>query len=517
VATEAILYDPLPVFLPFHGTQSRAAALIGGYGSGKSRALVAEALKLGLAHPGSEHLISRKTIPSLRDTTESDFLDQIPEKFLRECKIQRGGGHVQTLILPNHSKYYFKGLDDWKKIKSLNLMGIFVDEADEIDEETYDGLITRLRQSSPRPAAARAGAPRIPFNVIRLACNPAGKNWIWRRFVKEANRQNVGFLSTSLDNPYNPREYIESLLAYPDPWVRRYVFCSFDDFEGTIYPAWDWGTHVIEPYGIGSLDPNGFVWMGMDPGTAHPTAGVWAYWDPRINRMVGIAEYIAEGVDVSTHADEWRKIERHGTHNLSRMAWAMNVTKRIADPTIATRDRGSMMSLERQYGRKGFHFEHGPREIPARLPMLGELIHTGQFVVTKELEQSYWQIKNYRYEDLSPVQREKGAEAKPLKKEVDLVDGWQYIASRRLPDPKIKPIDPDAQATGLNAELEGLRAKAQLAREAGHAAVADETEAAAQDLEDRLLGTDLREIAEAAAKKARGEHRHPRSAATRGF
>jgi hypothetical protein len=392
-------------------------------------------------------------------------------------------------------------------------MGVFVDEADEIDEETWDGLVSRLRQAVPR--AGISG--HIPFQIIRAACNPAGKNWLWRRFVKDADRTHEGWISTSLDNPYNPLSYIEHLLTYPEQWVRRYVFCSFEDFEGTIYPAWDWSTHVVEPYGEGSLDPNGFVWMGMDPGTHHPTAGVWAYWDPRINRMVGIAEYAENGVDVTSHADAWRKIERHGTHNLSRSPWSMNVTRRIADPTIATRDRGTMMSLERQYGRKGFHFEHGPKNIPQRMPMLGELIHRGQWVVTKECEQLYWQIKNYRYEDLTPTMREKGNEAKPLKKDVDLVDAAQYIASRKLPDMEIKPIDPLAQAVGEDAELVALRAKAQAFRDAGQAGLAEDAEMAAMDLEDRLGGIGLREIAQQAARAARGaDHQRP-TAGVRGL
>jgi len=513
VTQQLIRYDPLPVFKPMHASQAREGALIGGYGSGKSRALVAEALKLGLQFPGSEHLIARKTINSLRDTTESDFLDQIPESLMKECKINRGGGHVQTLILPNGSKYYFKGLDDWRKIKSLNLMGVFVDEADEIDEETWDGLVSRLRQAVPR--AGIEG--HIPFQIIRAACNPAGKNWLWRRFVKDADRQHEGWISTSLDNPYNPLSYIEHLLTYPEPWVRRYVFCSFEDFEGTIYPSWDWSTHVVEPYGEGSLDPNGFVWMGMDPGTAHPTAGVWAYWDPRINRMVGIAEYAEIGMDASSHASAWRKIERHGTHNLSRSPWSMNVTRRIADPTIATRDRGTMMSLERQYARKGFHFEHGPKNIPQRMPMLGELIHRGQFVVTKECEQLYWQVKNYRYEDLTPAAREKGNEAKPLKKDVDLVDAAQYIASRKLPDLEVHPIDPLAQATGEDAELIRMRAKAQALRDAGHAGLAEDAENAVMDLEDQLYGRHLRDIAEQAARQARGADAQRPTAGVRGL
>jgi PBSX family phage terminase large subunit len=453
VNVAAIKYDPLPAFRDYHRCTALEAALIGGYGSGKSRALVAEALKMGLQYPGSEHLITRKTIPSLRDTTESDFLDQIPKSLMDQCKLQKGGGHVQTLILPNESKYYFKGMDDWRKIKSLNLTGIWIDEADEFDEDTYDNLKSRLRQVTPRGSAEGW----IRHRVIRLACNPAGKNWVWKKFVDKPTRNRVGFISTSLDNPYNPLSYIEDLLDMPEPWVRRYVFCSFEDFEGSIYPEWDWDTHVVKPYG--QYDAKGWFWMGMDPGTHHPTAGVWAYWDPQLQKLVVVAEYAETGTSASHHVAAWRQIESHGTHNLSRRPGRMTVRRRIADPTIATRDRGSMTALETQYLREGFHFEHGPRQIKERLPMLGQLVHDQRIACTEECPQFYEQMKAYRYEDLTPVQRDRGVEAKPLKKNVDLVDAGQYIAARHVaPTRPERPPEPPPEnsheySVGSHAEL----------------------------------------------------------------
>jgi hypothetical protein len=178
-----------------------------------------------------------------------------------------------------------------------------------------------------------------------------------------------------------PHRYVNDMLEMPEPWVRRYVFCSFDDFEGTIYPEWAWDTHVVKPY---AYDPRNYFWMGMDPGTDHPTAGVWAYWDPTLPNKSAAWESWSSWLSTprlasaaSNHVANWQQIEAHGTHNLSRYPGRMNVRRRIADPSIATRDRGSMMALETQYLREGFHFEHGPSLIKERMPMLGQLIHHG--------------------------------------------------------------------------------------------------------------------------------------------
>jgi PBSX family phage terminase large subunit len=432
---EAIEYDPLPAFEGFHLSNQTEGALIGGYGSGKSVALCAEALKRALQQPGSEWLIGRQTIDSLRVTTERTFLDMLPPGFAAECRYHRGGNHVQEITLPNESIIYFRGLDDWRKLKSLNLAGFFLDEADEISPETYEGLTTRVRQASVSPSAKRAGAGRVTQHIIRVAMNPNGHDYYWDRFVKNQNPDRGLWLSTSLDNPYNPFSYIDLLLSYPDPWVRRYVFCSFEDFQGVIYPEWDWNTHVVNPYGL--YDASNVFLMGMDPGTQNPTGGVWCYWDRQIGKLVGVAEYLQADTAVTPHVYAWRQIEAHGTHNLTRQPGRMRVTRRIADPaTLPMRDRGSQMSLESQFSKHGFYFEKGPERIPDRLPALGQLIHANRFVVTKECELLYEQIKQDRYEDLTPDQIAKGVEAKPFKRNVDLVDAAQYVASRwSPPDP----------------------------------------------------------------------------------
>lgn len=446
---ETVEYDALVAFDPFHQFAGREAALIGGYGSGKSVALCAELLKQALEQPGSEWLLARKVVNSLAITTEKTFLDMMPAGLLKASHIVRGGGHVQYLDLPTGSRIHFKGLDDWRKIKSLNLAGFFLDEADEIDQESYEGLKSRIRQTHPLKAAGRPRSDIIRSGIIRIAMNPNGHDYYWQHFIEHQARsgpknQIVGtgdrmaFLSTSLDNPYNPFSYIEDLLNMPEPWVRRYVFCSFDDFQGVIYPEWDWNTHTVAPYSW--YDPRGLFMMGMDPGTQNPTAGVWCYIDHQLGAIVAVAEYLAPGVDVTSHVHAWRRIEHAGTHNVSRRPGRMRVSRRIADPSIATRDRGSMTSLESLYARHAFHFEHGPKNIPDRLPPLGELIHTKRFLVTKECELLYEQLKNYRYEDLSPNQIEKGVEAKPMKRNVDAVDAAQYIASRWISPAVTRPL-----------------------------------------------------------------------------
>lgn len=431
-------YQPLPIFTSFHMSAARTRVLFGGYGSGKSHALCAEAIALGLEQPGSEFLVMRKTVPALKITTERIFVSLLPADFLKQCKVGRAGGHLDFIQFPNGSLYWFRGCDDWRKHRSLNLAYIVWDEADEFEADDFDGLQSRVRQTSPTPAARALGHTTIERRGNILATNPRGHNWLYQYAVDPKTRKEgwEHWVSSSLDNPYLPLDTINDWLGMPDPWVRRYVLCSFDEFAGAVYPDWSWDTHVIEPL-KGKYDPQGWFVMGFDPGTSSGNAALWCYYDKSKHRFVAVAEYNETGLAVPIHAAAWRRIEA---------AHRMRVRRRIADPKpINVRDRGSNVRLSDQYARLGYRFELGPNSIDDRVTALGTLIAQRRFVCTNDCPRLYEQILNYRWADLTPAQIERGKEAQPVKKDVDLVDAAQYAVSRYVAPPKVKPAMTDRE------------------------------------------------------------------------
>jgi PBSX family phage terminase large subunit len=428
-------YRPLPVHAGFHASDAKERAMFGAFGSGKTYAICAEAIAWCLEQPGIRGLITRLTIPELRDTTETVFFSILPDALYKAGTVKRMGGHVESFMFPNGSVVLFRGIDDWNKHKSLNVGFIAWDEADEFDEETYMGMSSRVRQRDPTPEGKRYGAKEITRRGMWLATNPAGHNWLYRRFVDPATRidGNEHWRSTSFDNPFLPPEYIDTLLQYPDAWVRRYVLCQFDDFAGQIYEDWAWDTHVIEPYRNNQYPSNVF-WMGMDIGTRVPTAGLWVVVNEEKRRLEAIAEYQATSLSASDHAAAWRAIEAK---------LKMNVRWRVADPNIQARDKGTNMKLSDQYSRLGFNFSLGPRTYPQRIPMLGQLIRANRFVVTRDCPITYEQIKNYSWEEVTMAQKQKGIDPpeKPVKANDHCVDCAQYLSSRWVRPLKFKASD----------------------------------------------------------------------------
>lgn len=428
-------YEPMEVHADFHRDTARERALFGAFGSGKTYAIVAEAIAWCLEQPGIRGAIIRKTGPELHDTVEPIFFEMLPHELYAAGERRQIAGRADRFTFPNGSVVLFRSMDDWNKHRSLNLGFIAYDEANEIDEESYEGMLSRVRQRDITAEARRAGyTGEITRRGVWLATNPGGHDWLYTRFVdpKQHKPATKYFTSTSFDNPYLPTEYLESLLGYPEPWIRRYVLCSFDEFGGQIYEDWRWDTHVVKPYA--TLPSGGVVWMGMDPGTRNPTAGVWAVLDTERRQLVGIAEYEQPGLAAVQHAASFRRIE---AEKRMRVGW------RVADPSIEVKDRGSNMSLHSQYQRLGYHFQLGPRTHADRIPMLGSMIATRRFVVTEDCPRTYEAIKNYKWTDLTPAQRAKGETPRetPLKKNDHLVDCAQYLSSRWVKPPKITVAD----------------------------------------------------------------------------
>lgn len=458
-------YIPLPVHGDFHRSSAYERHMFGAMGSGKTYAVCAEAIAWCLEQPGIRGLITRKTIPELRDTTETVFFDVLPDELFKHGKATRIGGHYNDFTFPNGSKVLFRGIDDWKKHKSLNLGFIAWDEMDEFDEETYVGMLARLRQRDPTKEGRARGARQITRRGTWGASNPEGHNWAWKRFVKDPKPGRTAyFKSTSFDNPYLTTDYYDNLLSMPEAWIKRYVLCQFDDFAGQIYEAWS-DRHMVkryerDPFTREPVYPNHSVqWMALDPGMRDPTAGLWVIVErqPRL-RIVGIAEYQEANLDVVEHTKAFRRIE--ALHRVRPM-------KRVADPNrINVRDSSTPTKLWDVYRRNGYRFDLGPSRYDDRIPALGTMIANGQFVVTEDCPMTYESIRDARWKDLTPAQRARGDDPpeQPEKKNRHLCDAAEYIAGQYKRPIASAPELPDHMPDWQREALTAIRGKLERAR-----------------------------------------------------
>ena len=166
-------------------SKSRVTQHIGGTRSGKTYAILQFLIVKGIENKETITIV-RKTIPSLKRTVIKDFKD-----ILQGLNIWQDENFNITDRIYNlyDSTIQFLSTDDADKLRGIKSTILFVDEASEIDEESYFQL-----------------SIRTSGNII-LAYNPTISPYHWIRKMPDCER----FVTTYKDNIYLPKEMVKAI------------------------------------------------------------------------------------------------------------------------------------------------------------------------------------------------------------------------------------------------------------------------------------------------------------------
>ncbi len=193
----------------FHDSAAIYKGFSGPVGSGKSRALCYEALKLSYENPGCTGLIGAPTYPMLRDATLLAFLEmldqnEVPHRYLKSEDV--------LLIHEPKSCIFFRSLDSFERIRGTTLAWFGVDELTYCKPESWLRLEGRLRD----PKAKRL----CGFG----SWTPKGYDWVWQRFIgpkklpgyeafRAQQNPTLGDYYERLEQSYDPRFYQQEALG----------------------------------------------------------------------------------------------------------------------------------------------------------------------------------------------------------------------------------------------------------------------------------------------------------------
>lgn len=185
---------------------------LGGFGTGKSDALVTSIIKTGFDYPGARMVLARDELVNLKRTTLVDLLSKAGGLIAHHNKTESVITWPEVLDhngIPRQSQLFCFGLmtgDYVQKLKSLQPFRIFIDEADKIHEEMFDMCVLRLRQKVYHRETGKLGK-----NQVKAVANDEGNTWLWKRFVGKPHpgldmtpdwiKANVGLR----EDPYVPR------------------------------------------------------------------------------------------------------------------------------------------------------------------------------------------------------------------------------------------------------------------------------------------------------------------------
>ena len=221
-------------------------------------------------------------------------------------------------------------------------------------------------------------------------------------------------------NPYLPWDYIVDRLEQPKRWVRRYVFGSWDNFEGLVWSDFDENTHVIKPFEIP-------VWwhryVVMDHGHRNPTAALFF----AVSETNDIYLY-----DMHYKADEW--IDFHA-EEIWRKVGTQEITRWLADPSI-WHVRGGMstdVTIGAQYEEYGIYFEKADNDVAAGIDRVAKYMQLDDatqkpkfYVFDKPcMDPFIEEVTDYRWEDMGGDK--KNISEKPMKKNDHSMDALRYM------------------------------------------------------------------------------------------
>jgi len=167
-------------------SSKRITQHIGGTRSGKTYAIL-QWLIVRAIQEKQDITIVRKTVPSLKRTVMKDFKDiLLGINYFHDDSFNQSERYYK---FANGSIISFLNTDDPEKLRGVKSDILFIDEASEVDEESYFQL--SIRCSGP----------------IVLAFNPTISPYHWLRQMENCER----FVTTYKDNPYLPQEMVDAI------------------------------------------------------------------------------------------------------------------------------------------------------------------------------------------------------------------------------------------------------------------------------------------------------------------
>lgn len=179
--------------------------LVGGYGCGKTRTIVAATIKLQIKYKGIPWAIFEPTYGDIRDI-------MIPalDSFCDEYRIPHSYNKQSSIYVTPFGKIYLKSMHEPDSIVGFEVGGAFADELDTMAPDkakrAWDKIIARARIPLPD------GSP----NIVGAATTPEGFGFCYKQWVENDSPlyQRVhGKTITSLNAGFISKSYVENLIA----------------------------------------------------------------------------------------------------------------------------------------------------------------------------------------------------------------------------------------------------------------------------------------------------------------
>lgn len=316
-----VVYNASKTMREFHKSDAFVRGIMGPIGSGKSVACVLEMMRksrsqepyysdpddpkcIGVRY--TRWVVVRNTYRELLDTTMETFFDWIPKALGHYSVLY--SKFVMHTMLPDgtvmHAEFLFRALDrpdDVKKLLSLEMTGMWLNEAREIPKAILDMGIGRLG----RYPSKRVGGPT--WHGLLMDTNPPDNDHWWYNLFEEDCPENHALFkqpsgkSDEAENIANlPAGYYDNMQAGKDrEWINVYVHgrYGFVSDGKPVWPEYKDDVHATSEKVV--LPPQSTIYIGIDFGLT--PAAVFGY-KTKAGRWIVFDELVTEDMGAKTFA-----------------------------------------------------------------------------------------------------------------------------------------------------------------------------------------------------------------------
>ncbi|UAB85697.1 terminase [Zunongwangia sp. SCSIO 43204] len=216
--------------IAFIESNATHTGLVGGFGSGKSKAGTLKTIEKKKQYPGINVAYYLPTYGLIKDIAFPNFKEMLDLMEI-PYELNETDKEFKTPL----GKIILRSMENPDKIVGYEVGYSLIDEADILPKGKMRNVMVKIAGRNRKPLPD--GLP----NSIDMVSTPEGFKFLYEFFVKESKPNRVLIKAKTKDNPYLPSSYIETLSdIYSAQELEAYLNGEFVNLSaGTVYHAFD--------------------------------------------------------------------------------------------------------------------------------------------------------------------------------------------------------------------------------------------------------------------------------------